>query len=182
MLSAGRVEVGIGTGSHYLARYDDDVIGIRFPAFPSGSPTRCVLSRPSCPLARRTGHGRGEWAEGRFARPPRNHTAPDRGRREVRASARIAVSYADGWHAPGMEPSEFAEIARRLDRVCEEGDRPALRKGVQLRADDPFRSKEQVERLPAFVSARRRTPIANATNPSRMESPRSPAARGVLPR
>jgi hypothetical protein len=46
-----------------------------------------------------------------------------------------------------MEPDEFAEIARKLDRACEEAGRPALRKGIQLRTDDPSRSKEQVQRF-----------------------------------
>ncbi len=31
--SGGRVEVGIGAGSHYFARYDHEALGIRFPGF-----------------------------------------------------------------------------------------------------------------------------------------------------
>jgi alkanesulfonate monooxygenase SsuD/methylene tetrahydromethanopterin reductase-like flavin-dependent oxidoreductase (luciferase family) len=59
----------------------------------------------------------------------------------------IAVRHADGWHAPGMEPGEFAALARRLDRACDEAGRPPLTKSVQLRTTDLRDPREQVERF-----------------------------------
>jgi alkanesulfonate monooxygenase SsuD/methylene tetrahydromethanopterin reductase-like flavin-dependent oxidoreductase (luciferase family) len=55
----------------------------------------------------------------------------------------IAVRHADGGHAPGMEPGEFAALARRLDRA----GRPPLTKSVQLRTTDLRDPREQVERF-----------------------------------
>jgi len=147
-LSAGRVEVGIGTGSHYFARYDHVVIGIRFPRFAE----RIARLDACCRILPALWRGEQVTDEASGLRGASlgdvGITPPPIlvGGKSERALA-IAVRYADGWHAPGMEPSEFAEIARRLDRASEEGGRPALRKGIQLRADDPSRSKEQVERF-----------------------------------
>jgi hypothetical protein len=46
-----------------------------------------------------------------------------------------------------MFAHEFAEIALKLDRACEEAGRPPVRKSVQVRADGLSNQREQVERF-----------------------------------
>jgi alkanesulfonate monooxygenase SsuD/methylene tetrahydromethanopterin reductase-like flavin-dependent oxidoreductase (luciferase family) len=146
--SGGRVEVGIGAGSHYFARYDHEALGIRFPDF-----TERIARLDACcrllPALWRGEHVTDEASGLRDASLGMLGIAPPPilvGGKSERALA-VAVQYGDGWHAPGMDPDEFAEIVRKLDRACEEAGRPALSKGIQLRTDDPSRSKEQMQRF-----------------------------------
>lgn len=147
-LSGGRVEIGIGTGSHYFARYDHEATGIPFPPFAERIARLEACCRILPALWRgeevtdeATGLAGASLGAVGIALPPISV-----GGKSDRA-LEIAVRYADGWHAPGMEPGEFAEIARRLDRACDEAGRPPLRKSIQLRPDDLPHSWEQVEQF-----------------------------------
>jgi alkanesulfonate monooxygenase SsuD/methylene tetrahydromethanopterin reductase-like flavin-dependent oxidoreductase (luciferase family) len=150
-ISGGRLEVGLGAGSHYFARYDHEHIGIPFPnlaermrRLESCCRVLPALWRGEEVTDETTGLTRASLGPLRIEPPPIFV-----GGKSDRA-LEIAVGQADGWHAPGMDSSEFAEIAGRLDGICEETGRPPLRKSVQVRADDLPHRREQVER---FVEA-----------------------------
>jgi alkanesulfonate monooxygenase SsuD/methylene tetrahydromethanopterin reductase-like flavin-dependent oxidoreductase (luciferase family) len=147
-VSGGRVEVGIGAGSYHFARYDHKALGLPFPDFAERMTrleTCCrvlpALWRGEEVTDEATGLSRASLGAIGIAPPPVLV-----GGRSARALD-IAVRHADGWHAPTMEPGEFADIARKLDLACEEVGRPALTKSVQLPADDLASSKEEVERF-----------------------------------
>lgn len=137
--SGGRVQVGIGAGSHYFARFDHEAIGVPFPSFSERMRRLETLCRVLPSLLR------GERVSG-----------PDIGLREASlgpieirvppifvggSSERaldIALRHADGWHAPSdVDPKRFAAIAVSLDEKCDAVPRPRLRKAIQLRAPDP---------------------------------------------
>ncbi len=146
--SGGRVEVGIGTGSHHFARYDHEVAGIPFPPFAQ----RMAMLEACCRILPALWRGEEVTDEptGLVAaslRPLGIAPPPVSVGGKSDRALEIAVRHADGWHAPGMEPGEFADIARRVDRAGEGLGRQPLRKSVQLRLDDLERSKEQVERF-----------------------------------
>jgi alkanesulfonate monooxygenase SsuD/methylene tetrahydromethanopterin reductase-like flavin-dependent oxidoreductase (luciferase family) len=147
-LSGGRLEIGIGAGSHHFARYDHQDIGIPFPDYPErlARVEACCRTLPA--LWR--GEEVTEEALGltRASLGPIGIEPPPIlvGGTSDRA-LEVAVHHADGWHAPGMEPEEFADVVRGLDRTCQEAGRPPIRKSIQLRADDLPRPREQIERF-----------------------------------
>jgi alkanesulfonate monooxygenase SsuD/methylene tetrahydromethanopterin reductase-like flavin-dependent oxidoreductase (luciferase family) len=147
-LSGGRVEVGIGTGSYHFARYDHEVTGIPFPSFAermarleAGCRILPALWRGEDVTDEVTGMSGASLGPVGIAPPPifvGGKSDP---------ALRIAIRHADGWHAPGMEPGEFADIARRLDRACEELGRQQLMKSVQVRADHLRHPRKRVEQF-----------------------------------
>lgn len=145
-LSGGRVEVGIAAGSHYFARYDHEATGIPFPSFAE----RMARLEACCRILPALWRGEEVTDEpsglvgaslGSLGIAPPPISVGGKSDRALE----IAVRHADGWHAPSMEPGEFADIARRLDRACEEVGRQPLRKSVQVRPDDLHRLSEQVD-------------------------------------
>jgi alkanesulfonate monooxygenase SsuD/methylene tetrahydromethanopterin reductase-like flavin-dependent oxidoreductase (luciferase family) len=146
-LSGGRLEVGLGAGSHYFARHDHERLGVPFRSFAERMDRLEACCRIFPALWR--GEEVTDEAAGltRASLGPLGIEPPPilLGGRSERALG-IAVRNADGWHAPSMGPEEFAKIASKLDRACEEAGRPPLpRKSVQVRADGLSNPRDQVE-------------------------------------
>jgi len=142
--SNGRVEVGLGAGSHYFARYDHEVTGIPFPRFPDRMKRLEACSRVLPALWRGeevTDEGlglRGASLGPIAIEPPRIAVGGESDR-----ALEIAARYAHGWHAPGVEPERFAELAGKLDELCRSVGRTAsIRKSIQRRCDDPDEAAE----------------------------------------
>jgi alkanesulfonate monooxygenase SsuD/methylene tetrahydromethanopterin reductase-like flavin-dependent oxidoreductase (luciferase family) len=145
-LSGGRLEVGLGAGSHYFARHDHERLGVPFPSFAErlDRVEACCRIFPAL--------WRGEEITDEAAGLTRASLGPLGiepppilvGGSSERAIG-IAARYANGWHAPSMGPQEFAQISSRLDRACEEAGRPSPRKSVQVRADGLSDPRDQVE-------------------------------------
>jgi alkanesulfonate monooxygenase SsuD/methylene tetrahydromethanopterin reductase-like flavin-dependent oxidoreductase (luciferase family) len=145
--SGGRVEVGIGAGSHHFARYDHEATGIPFPAFRE----RVNRLEASCRLL--PALWRGERVTDETVglcdaglgpieiTPPRLFVGGSSD-----AVLRITARFADGWHAPGDE-GRFAEFARRLDRFSADLGRPPVEKSIQIRGFPVEGLRERVDRL-----------------------------------
>jgi alkanesulfonate monooxygenase SsuD/methylene tetrahydromethanopterin reductase-like flavin-dependent oxidoreductase (luciferase family) len=147
-ISGGRVEVGVGAGSHYFARYDHELLGVPFPSFTERMDRLDACCR-ILPALWRGEHVTDETSGLKDASLGTVGILPPPilvGGKSERALD-IAVRYADGWHAPGMEPEEFGVIAARLDRGCENVGRHPLRKGIQLRINDARHAKASIERF-----------------------------------
>jgi alkanesulfonate monooxygenase SsuD/methylene tetrahydromethanopterin reductase-like flavin-dependent oxidoreductase (luciferase family) len=145
--SGGRMEVGVGAGSHYFARYDHEATGLPFPSFA----VRMDRLESYCRLLPALWRGEKvteattglrEASLGPLGiEPPPIYV----GGASERA-LRIAAQYGDGWHAPGKE-GEFASLSERLDRICSEAGRASIPKSTQIRPGDLDQLKERVERL-----------------------------------
>ncbi len=145
--SGGRVEVGIGAGSHHFARFDHRVTGIAFPAFAER-------------IARLEAHARSLPALWRGERVTDAVTGLEDaslgpigiavprlvvgGSSEV--ALRIAARYADGWHASGEEEL-FAERAGRLDAISRELGLEPVDRSIQIRAASLDGLRERLDRL-----------------------------------
>lgn len=149
-MSRGRLEVGLGTGSYPLARFDHVAMGIPFPPF--GSRLRRLTA--SCRVL--PALWRGEEVEdealglrraslGPVAiQPPRIILG---GRSEQ--VLRVAARYADGWNAVEPDPGRYSALCRRLDELCGEAGRRPIAKEVQLwaRELDLTAARENLQRF-----------------------------------
>jgi alkanesulfonate monooxygenase SsuD/methylene tetrahydromethanopterin reductase-like flavin-dependent oxidoreductase (luciferase family) len=146
--SGGRLEVAVGLGSHYFARHDHQALGIPFPGFAEREARLETYCRILPALWR--GESITDQALGLRAASlgPVGIVPPAIlvGGKSERCLD-IAVRYADGWHAPSMEPEEFASIVGRLDRASDQAGRPLLTKSVQLRPIDLGDPRESVDRF-----------------------------------
>jgi alkanesulfonate monooxygenase SsuD/methylene tetrahydromethanopterin reductase-like flavin-dependent oxidoreductase (luciferase family) len=147
-LSGGRLEIGIGAGSHHFARYDHQNVGISFPSYTD----RLARLEACCRTFPALWRGEEVTDEtlglrGASLGPIRIEAPPILVGGTSDRALDVALRHADGWHAPGIAPAEFAAIAGRLDRSREEAGRPPLRKSIQLRADDLPRPRELIDRF-----------------------------------
>src|SRR6266571_1823885 len=129
--SRGRLQVGLGAGSHHLARFDHAAVGIGFP------PHRKRIERLAGCCRVLPALWRGEVVDDPALglagaslgptgiEPPALFVGG--GSDAVLCIARLA----DGWHAPA-EPERFAELARRLDELCAEVGRDRMAKAVPV--------------------------------------------------
>lgn len=147
--SAGRVEVGIGAGSHHFARFDHEALGAPFPPFADRIERMEAYARLLPPLWRGETVSDARLAIDGASLGPIGIDPPTLwvGGASERA-LRIAARYADGWHATGDE-DRFAERARRLDRVSDELGLPPIDKSIQIRAPAFEGLGERVDRLAA---------------------------------
>ncbi len=130
--SGGRLQVGLGAGSHHLARFDHAALGIDFPAHRERIErlAGCCWVLPAL--------WRGEVVDDPalgLARASLGPTGIDPPSLFVGGSSeavmRIPARLADGWYAPA-EPERFAELATRLDEVCGEVGRDHVEKAVPI--------------------------------------------------
>jgi alkanesulfonate monooxygenase SsuD/methylene tetrahydromethanopterin reductase-like flavin-dependent oxidoreductase (luciferase family) len=145
--SGGRVEVGIGAGSHYFARYDHDATGIPFPALRE----RLERLEACCRILPALWRGEAvtddlvglrDAALGPIEiNPPRLFVGGS-----SESALRITAQFADGWHAPGIE-ERFAELAQELDRLSAGFGRPPIDKSIQIRAHPLEGLRERLDRL-----------------------------------
>lgn len=148
--SGGRVEVGIGAGSHSFARHDHDAIGVPFPPYAERVRRLDAYARLLPALWR--GESVTDPAAGLQEAslgplnidPPRVFVGGSSA-----AALAIAARYADGWHAPGEE-EQFAERVRRLDILSREHGRRRIEKSIQLRAPSFDGLRERIDRLAGF--------------------------------
>ncbi len=142
------MEVGIGAGSHHFARHDHRVTGIPFPPYAE----RMARVEACCRILPALWRGENVIDEamgltGASLGPVGVVPPPILMGGTSDRALDIAARYADGWHAPGMGPDQFADVTRRLDRACEDLGRQPLRKSTQLRLDDLPHAREWVERF-----------------------------------
>ena len=147
--SRGRLQVGVGAGSHHLARFDHAAAGIGFPPHQERMErlAGCCRVLPALwrgevvddPALGLSGASLGPTG----IEPPALFVGGS-----SEAVMRIAACLADGWHAPA-EPERFAELAGRLDEVCSEVGCDHLEKAVPvaLREAGLDRAEETVSKL-----------------------------------
>lgn len=137
--SQGRLEVGLGTGSHYFARYDHEVTGIPFPRFQDRLDRleACCRVLPALwrgELVTDEGLGLRGASLGPIGIEPPPLVVGGQSNRALD----IAARYAQGWHAPRMEPGRFTELAAKLDKLSVSAGRTSpIRKSIQRGGDDP---------------------------------------------
>jgi len=145
--SANRLEIGIGAGSHYFARYDHLAAGIEFPPFAQRMDRLEACCRCLPPLWRgeRVSDetpGLQEASLGPIGIQPPPLLVGGASERALSMAARLA----DGWHAPEMD-DRFAEASARLDAMSDELGRPRIRKSIQLRPSDLAGLRSRMDRL-----------------------------------
>jgi alkanesulfonate monooxygenase SsuD/methylene tetrahydromethanopterin reductase-like flavin-dependent oxidoreductase (luciferase family) len=147
--SGGRLRVGVGAGSHHLARFDHEALGIGFP------PHRERVERLAGCCRILPALWRGEAVDD----PGLGLIGASLGPTQIELPAlfvgggsndvlAIAVTLADGWYAP-PEPERFAEFARRLDELCAEAGRDRMAKAVPVSFKEVglARAEETVSKL-----------------------------------
>jgi alkanesulfonate monooxygenase SsuD/methylene tetrahydromethanopterin reductase-like flavin-dependent oxidoreductase (luciferase family) len=128
--SGGRLQVGLGAGSHHLARFDHAALGRPFPTLAQRRErlAHCCQAFPAL--------WRGEQVSdaelGLHAatlgplgiKPPPVYVGGS-----GLGTIAVAVRHADGWNAVIRDAEHFAELTARVDRLCVElgRDRPLLR-------------------------------------------------------
>lgn len=136
--SGGRVEVGLGAGSLYLARYDHEVAGIAFPSYAD----RLAILEATCKVLpalwrgeqvtdERLGLRNACLGDLEIAVPPLLVGGSSD------EAMRIALRYAQGWNGDEGDPDQFGELARRCDVLAESlvRERPVV-KSAQLFVKD----------------------------------------------
>ena len=117
--SGGRLQVGLGAGSHYLARYDHEAIGVPFPS----RVERLARLEACCRVFPRLWRGEvvteatlhlDEASLGdQGIEPPPIFVGG-----QSDAILEIAATAGDGWNAGGSGVDVFSELAPRLDEAC----------------------------------------------------------------
>jgi alkanesulfonate monooxygenase SsuD/methylene tetrahydromethanopterin reductase-like flavin-dependent oxidoreductase (luciferase family) len=151
--SRGRVEVGLGAGSHHLARFDHASLGRRFPPL---TDRRRTLAR-CCEVFPRLWRGEevsdGELGLTAASLGPLGIVPPPIfvGGTSDETMA-VAARLADGWNAVIADADHYAELAASIDGLCRrfERERP-LRKAAQVFVRDV--GLERAERLVAELEA-----------------------------
>jgi len=147
--SGGRLRVGLGAGSHHLARFDHQALGLGFP------PHRERVERLAGCCRVLPALWRGEVVDD----PALALAGGSLGPTEIEppplfvgggsdAVLGIAARLADGWYAPA-EPERFAELAGRLDELCADVGRESMAKAapVALKEVGLHRAAETVSKL-----------------------------------
>jgi alkanesulfonate monooxygenase SsuD/methylene tetrahydromethanopterin reductase-like flavin-dependent oxidoreductase (luciferase family) len=132
--SNGRLDVGLGAGSYWLARHDHDALGIAFPPLAD----RMERLESACRTLRAL------WRGDIVSDASLGLTAASLGPIDIeppklvlggssdRAMA-LAARYADGWNGSTPDPAEFSEWRSRLERVCaKQGRQDPIDVDVQL--------------------------------------------------
>jgi alkanesulfonate monooxygenase SsuD/methylene tetrahydromethanopterin reductase-like flavin-dependent oxidoreductase (luciferase family) len=149
--SSGRVEVGLGTGSFHLARFDHRATGIAFPPWSERLARLEACARVFPRL------WRGETVDDETLGLDGASLGPigiDPPKEVVGgtsdATIAIAARHADGWNGSEPDPGRFAEVLARVDEACarEGRDRP-LERQVQFWLRE-VGLDEMRERLRAF--------------------------------
>jgi alkanesulfonate monooxygenase SsuD/methylene tetrahydromethanopterin reductase-like flavin-dependent oxidoreductase (luciferase family) len=132
--SGGRLEVGLGAGSHELARFDHVALMRPFPPLAERLERlgRCCQAFPA--LWRGEAVTDGELGLEAAALGPLGIEPPPivvGGRSEPTMA--VAARHADGWNAVVEDANDFARLARQLDQLCVrvERERP-LAKAAQV--------------------------------------------------
>jgi len=127
--SGGRLEIGLGAGSHHLARFDHDALGI---AARRDRLARCLKLFPRL--------WRGETVD----EPTLGLRAASLGPLAIASPPlivgglsddviEIAARSADGWNGVVANAAEFAVLAARVDEICARlGRERPLRKSAQV--------------------------------------------------
>jgi alkanesulfonate monooxygenase SsuD/methylene tetrahydromethanopterin reductase-like flavin-dependent oxidoreductase (luciferase family) len=148
-VSGGRLRVGLGAGSHHLARFDHEALGIGF------LPHRERVERLAACCRILPALWRGEVVDDPALRLTRASLGPTSieppslfvggGSDAVMG---IAARLADGWYAPA-DPERFPELARRLDDLCANVGRDLMEKAapVSLKEAGLHRAAETVSWL-----------------------------------
>jgi alkanesulfonate monooxygenase SsuD/methylene tetrahydromethanopterin reductase-like flavin-dependent oxidoreductase (luciferase family) len=136
--SGGRLEVGLGAGSHDLARIDHDALGIAFP----GLAQRTQMLERCCrllPLLWRGGTVGDEALRIRAAslgsigiEPPPIFVGGTS--QEI---LRLTARTADGWNMSTPDPAAWTDGARRVDAMCKSvgRTRPLIKTGQLYLSD-----------------------------------------------
>jgi alkanesulfonate monooxygenase SsuD/methylene tetrahydromethanopterin reductase-like flavin-dependent oxidoreductase (luciferase family) len=129
--SGGRLEVGIGAGSHHFARYDNAAIGVAFRSYRERMEWlgACCRILPALWRGERVTDATIGLADASLG--PIGIDAPKLfvgGSSE--SALQLAAQHADGWHSP--DDDGFPERASRLDELSAELGRPTVEKSIQL--------------------------------------------------
>ncbi len=152
-LSGGRLDVGLGAGSFWLARHDHEALGTPFPPF-TDRLTRLEATCRALPAL-----FRGERVSDELLRLSGASLGPigiDPPRLVVgggsAAVMRIAARYADGWNLNTADPAEFQAARVLLERTCAQlGRQPPIAAEAQLWVRDLWRDPRS--HLRAFEDA-----------------------------
>jgi alkanesulfonate monooxygenase SsuD/methylene tetrahydromethanopterin reductase-like flavin-dependent oxidoreductase (luciferase family) len=132
--SGGRLEVGLGAGSHHLARYDHAALGLPFPPLPQRRErlARCLQAFPAlwrCETVTDPELGMEGAALGPLGIEPPPLFVGGLGE----GTMRLAAQYGDGWNAVVADAETYAQSVARLERICQEvGRARPLRKAAQV--------------------------------------------------
>jgi alkanesulfonate monooxygenase SsuD/methylene tetrahydromethanopterin reductase-like flavin-dependent oxidoreductase (luciferase family) len=132
--SSGRLEVGLGAGSHRLARFDHSALAVRFPPLTERCDrlARCCEAFPA--LWRGEEVTDPQLGLNRASLGPLGVELPPivvGGTSE--ATMTISAAHADGWNASVTSADQYAQLSRRADELCRQvGRSRALRKAVQV--------------------------------------------------
>jgi alkanesulfonate monooxygenase SsuD/methylene tetrahydromethanopterin reductase-like flavin-dependent oxidoreductase (luciferase family) len=144
--SGGRLEVGIGAGSHHFARYDNAAIGVAFPSYRERMERleACCRILPALWRGEHVTDATIGLADASLG--PIGIDAPKLFVGGSSDSAlRIAANHADGWHSP--DDDGFPERAGRLDELSAELGRPTVEKSIQLWPTEFGGLRERIARL-----------------------------------
>ena len=153
--SEGRVEVGLGTGSYHLARFDHGAIGLPFPSFDA----RVARLEVCCEVFPRLWRGETvdeprlgltEVSLGPIAVEPPPIVVGGAGGRVMEVAARHADAWNSVWSATREDLGQFAEHSRRLDQLCAKtGRERPIQRQVQIWARDlvPTEGRGQIEQF-----------------------------------
>jgi alkanesulfonate monooxygenase SsuD/methylene tetrahydromethanopterin reductase-like flavin-dependent oxidoreductase (luciferase family) len=144
--SGGRLEVGLGAGSHHFARYDNASTGITFAPYRERMDRleACCRILPALWRGERVTDATTGLRDASLGPigidPPKVFVGGSSD-----AALRIAARFADGWHSP--DDDGFPERARRLDEISAELGRPPIEKSIQLWATTLDGIRERIARL-----------------------------------
>jgi alkanesulfonate monooxygenase SsuD/methylene tetrahydromethanopterin reductase-like flavin-dependent oxidoreductase (luciferase family) len=151
--SDGRLEVGLGAGSHGLARFDHGALGIPFPPLPD----RLRRLETCCRLfpamwrgetVNEASIGLHDASLGPLGIDPPRIVVGGRSDRVLE----IAARHADGWNAVETDPAVYEALSRRLGDVCGRvgRDRDIMRNVQVFRRDiDLSNARSLVQRFEA---------------------------------
>jgi alkanesulfonate monooxygenase SsuD/methylene tetrahydromethanopterin reductase-like flavin-dependent oxidoreductase (luciferase family) len=149
--SAGRLEVGLGTGSFHLARFDHHAIGRPFPAFGE----RLARLAACCQILPALWRGDSVTDEnlglqaaslGPIGIDPPPIVVGGVSERTMQ----VAAQYADGWSATETDHERYAELVHRMEETCRRvGRERPISRTVQIAAwkIDLGKAREVVERM-----------------------------------
>lgn len=132
--AGGRVEVGLGAGSHHLARFDHAALGRRFPLLAERRRLLAGCCRAFPALWRGEEVSDAELGLERASLGPIGIVPPPIfvGGTST-ATMTIAASHADGWNAVVSDAARYAELAEKVDELCRQVRRKRpLRKAAQV--------------------------------------------------
>jgi len=132
--AGGRVEVGLGAGSHHVARFDHSAVSVPFPPLTERCDrlARCCQAFPALWRGEevtdaRLGLNRASLGPVGIKPPPIFVGGTSE------ATITIAAAHADGWNASVTDADQYAQLSRRADELCSlVGRDRVLRKAAQV--------------------------------------------------